>query len=196
MSGRVLISVFENEDDVVKATVAARKEGLDIVDVYTPYAVHGLDRAMGLPHSRLPWVTFLLGLAGGLAIAIFQFWASAVDWPINVGGKPWNSLPAFVPAIFEVTVLCGGVGIVIAFILWAGLRPGLQSPMSDLRVTDDRFALVLGQTKAGFNRKATEALLARFHPVTILERDMTISTTAATGPTGSPGSTRPAGNIA
>ena len=186
MSGRVLISVFENEDDVLKATAAARKEGLDIVDVYTPYAVHGLDRAMGLPHSRLPWVTFLLGLFGGLTITIFQFWASAVDWPINVGGKPWNSLPAFVPAIFEVTVLCGGVGIVLAFFVWAGLRPGLQSPMSDLRVTDDRFALVLSQTKAGFNRKAAEALLARFHPVGIHERDMTVVPTRAAGP-GRPG---------
>jgi Protein of unknown function (DUF3341) len=180
MSGRVLIGVFENEGDVFRATAAARKEGLDIVDVYTPYAVHGLDRAMGLPHSRLPWVTFLLGLFGALTITIFQFWASAVDWPINIGGKPWNSWPAFVPAIFEMTVLFGGVGIVLAFFVWAGLRPGRQSPMSDLRVTDDRFALVLSQTKAGFNRKAAEALLARFHPVGIHERDMVAVPTRAT----------------
>ena len=175
MSQRVVIGVFQSEDDVVKATTAARKEGLDIVDVYTPYAIHGLDRAMGLPHSRLPWVTFLLGLFGALSITIFMFWASAMDWPINVGGKPWNSWPAFVPIIFEVTVLLGGVGTVVAFILWAGLRPGLQSPMSDLGVTDDRFALVLGQ-KAGSSRQAIETLLGRFHPISILERELTIST--------------------
>lgn len=183
MTGRVLISVFQSEDDVLKATAAARQEGLDILDVYTPYAVHGLDRAMGLPHSRLPWVTFLLGLFGGLTITIFQFWASAVDWPINVGGKPWNSLVAFIPAIFEITVLCGGVGTVLAFFWWAGLRPGLQSPMSDLRVTDDQFALVLGQAKAGPSRQSAEALLARFHPVSIIERDMTIVATGTAGPT-------------
>ena len=94
MSQKVLISVFRNEDDVLKATAAARKQGLDIVDVYTPYAVHGLDRAMGLPPSRLPWVTFILGLTGALTMTIFQYWASAVDWPINVGGKPWHSWPA------------------------------------------------------------------------------------------------------
>jgi hypothetical protein len=168
--GRLLVSVFEREDDVVQATTAARKEGLEIVDVYTPYAIHGLDRAMGLPPSRLPWVCFLLGLLGAVTMTIFQFWASAVSWPINVGGKPWNSLPAFVPAIFEITVLCGGVGTVLFFFWWAGMRPGLQSAMSDTRVTDDRFALVLRQTGAAFNRSAVEALLKRFHAVRIEER--------------------------
>ena len=168
--GRLLVSVFEREDDVVQATTAARKEGLEIVDVYTPYAVHGLDRAMGLPPSRLPWVCFLLGLLGAVTMTIFQFWASAVSWPINVGGKPWNSLPAFVPAIFEITVLCGGVGTVLFFFWWAGMRPGLQSAMSDTRVTDDRFALVLLASGASFDRDRAEKLLAQFHPVKVEER--------------------------
>jgi hypothetical protein len=170
MTGRVLVSVFEREDDVVKATNAARKEGLEIVDVYAPYAIHGLDRAMGLPPSRIPWVCFLLGLFGAVTITIFQFWASAVSWPINVGGKPWNSLPAFVPVIFEVTVLCAGVGTVAFFIWYSGLRPGLPSSMSDFRVTDDHFALVLRQTGVAFNRANVEALLKRFHAVQIEER--------------------------
>jgi hypothetical protein len=172
-SGRVLIGIFEDEDHLIKATNAAREAGLDIVDVFAPYAVHGIDRAMGLPPSRLPWVTFLLGLFGAVTMTVFQFWASAVSWPINIGGKPWNSLPAFVPVIFEVTVLCGGVGTVLFFIYWSGLRPGLQSPLTDLRVTDDRFALVLGQSKAGFNRQAADTLLSRFQPVSIQERDLT-----------------------
>jgi hypothetical protein len=178
MSERVLVSVFKSEDDILEATRAARKEGLDIVDVFTPYAVHGMDRAMGLPPSRIPWVCFLLGLFGGLTIAIFQYWASAVDWPINVGGKPWHSWAAFTPVIFEVTVLCGGVGTVLFFIVWAGLRPGGQSPMSDLRVTDDRFALVLRPTSPGFNRAAVESLLSRFHPVSIEDRDIALVTRA------------------
>jgi hypothetical protein len=172
MSRRVLIGIFQNEHDILQATRAARKDGLDIVDVFTPYAVHGMDRAMGLPPSRLPWVCFLMGLFGAVTMTVFQYWASAVDWPINVGGKPWNSWPAFVPVIFEVTVLLGGVSTVLAFILWAGLKPGAQSPVSDLRVTDDRFALVLGQTGAGFNRAAADALFAKFHAVAVEERDL------------------------
>jgi ActD protein len=173
LRGRVLITIFEDEDHLIKATNAAREAGLDIVDVFAPYAVHGIDRAMGLPPSRLPWVTFWLGLFGAVTMTVFQFWASAVSWPINIGGKPWNSLPAFVPAIFEVTVLCAGVGTVLFFFWWAGLRPGLNSPLSDLRVTNDRFALVVSQSKAGFNRKTAEALLSPFQPVSIQERDLT-----------------------
>ena len=130
---------------------------------------------MGLPHSRLPWVTFLLGAFGALSITVFMFWASAVDWPINVGGKPWNSWPAFVPIIFEVTVLLGGVGTVLAFFWWAGMKPGAQSPVSDLGVTDDRFALVIAQPK-GISRPAVENLLNQFRPISILERDLTIAT--------------------
>jgi hypothetical protein len=171
MSGRLLISIFAREDDVVQATSAVRQEGLEIVDVYAPYAIHGLDLAMGLAPSRIPWVCFLFCLCGAVAITVFQFWASAVSWPINVGGKPWNSLPAFAPVIFEVTVLCGGVGTVAFFFWWTGLRPGGQSPMRDLGVTDDRFALVVRQTGAAFNRSDVEALLKRFHAVHIEERE-------------------------
>jgi hypothetical protein len=172
MSQRVLVSVFEREEDVLHATAAARKEGLEIVDVFSPYAVHGLDRAMGLRPSRLPWVCFVMGLLGAATILLFQYWASAVSWPLNVGGKPWNSLPAFVPATFEVMVLAGGVGTVVAFIWSAGLKPGRESRLADLRVTDDRFALVLSETGAAFDRGAVEALLSRFHPVTVEERDL------------------------
>jgi hypothetical protein len=172
MSRQVVVSVFRNEADVLGATTEARKQGLDIVDVYTPYAVHGLDRAMGLPPSRIPWVTFLLGLFGAVTMTLFQYWASAVDWPINVGGKPWHSWPAFAPVIFEVTVLCGGVGTVAFFLYWAGLQPGNQSPVGDLRVTDDRFALVLGQSGGNASRPAVESLLRKFHPIAIEERSI------------------------
>jgi hypothetical protein len=88
-----------------------------------------------------------------------------------VGGKPWNSLPAFVPVTFEIMVLCAGVGTVAAFIWLSGLRPGRRSAVSDLRVTDDRFALAIAQT-AGFDRASVEELLSRFHPVTIETRNI------------------------
>ena len=132
--------------------------GLDVVDVFAPYAVHGLDRALGLRPSRLPWVCFVLGLFGAVAMLLFQYWASAVSWPINVGGKPWNSWPAFVPVTFEMMVLCAGVGTVAAFVWVAGLRPGRRSALSDLRVTDDRFALVLRESGSTFDRAGIEAV--------------------------------------
>jgi molybdopterin-containing oxidoreductase family membrane subunit len=165
----LLIAVFEREDDLLQATVAARKEGLHIVDAFAPHAVHGLDRAMGLRPSRLPWVCFVLGLLGAGSILLFQYWTTAISWPLNVGGKPWNSLPAFIPVTFEVMVLCAGVGTVVTFIWKSGLRPGRRSVLSDLRVTDDRFALAIGMTAAS-NRASIEKLLAPFHTVTFEER--------------------------
>src|SRR5438093_1216922 len=148
MRRQLLVSVFQREEDVLGATAAARKHGLNIVDVFSPYTVHGLDRALDLPPSRLSWVCFLLGLSGAAAILLFQYWASFTSWPINVGGKPWNSLPAFIPATFEVMVLCGGVGTFAAFVWVTGLRPGRRSAFSDLGVTNDRFALVLAEGPA------------------------------------------------
>ncbi|MQA31031.1 MAG: DUF3341 domain-containing protein [Luteitalea sp.] len=181
MTGPVLVSVFDQEQDILQATAAARQAGIEIVDVFTPYAVHGMDRAMGLGSSRLPWVCFLLGLFGAVAAAWFQYWASAVDWPINVGGKPWQSWPAFIPVIFELTVLFGGVGTVLVFIAWAGLRPGRSSPMAGFRVTDDRFALVVRPLAAGPDRSSVETLLGRFHPLSIEERDLALDVKGARG---------------
>jgi hypothetical protein len=166
MTRRLLVGVFEREEDVREAASAARNEGLDIVDVFAPYALHGLDRAMGLRPSRLPWVCFLLGLFGAVMMLFFQYWATAVSWPLDVGGKPWNSLPAFVPVTFEMMVLCAGVGTVGAFIWATGLRPGRRSALANLRVTDDRFALVLRESGSTFDRAAVEALFSRFHAVT------------------------------
>ena len=166
-----LLAVFEREKDLLHATSAVRKEGWPVIDAFAPHAVHGLDRAMGLRASRLPWVCFILGLLGTGAILLFQYWTTAVSWPINVGGKPWNSLPAFIPVTFEVMVLSAGVGTVAAFIWWSGLRPGRRSALSDLRVTDDRFALAI-EVPAGSDRAAVEKILSAFHPVTIERRDV------------------------
>jgi hypothetical protein len=164
VTGRLFVTLFEREEDLLQAAEAARQRGLDIADVFAPYAIHGLDRIVGHRPTRLPLVCFLCGLTGAVGMGLFQFWTTTVSWPINVGGKPWNSWPAFVPVTFESMVLCAGVGVVLAFVVATGLRPGRQSPSSGLRVTDDRFALAFRDTPA-FDRAAVEALLARFRPV-------------------------------
>jgi hypothetical protein len=116
MGRHFFVARFATEEDVLGAVRSAREHGFRIADVYTtPYAVHGLDQALGLRASRLPISCFAFGLLGaGLKLA-FQFWAMAVDWPQNVGGKPWNSLPAYVPIAFEVMVLMAGLAVVLAF---------------------------------------------------------------------------------
>jgi hypothetical protein len=172
MMSPVVVSVFEGEEDLLQAVVAARRAGLDVAEVFSPYVVHGLDRAMDLRPSRLPWVCFVCGLLGAAGIVLFQFWASAVSWPINVGGKPWNSLPAFIPATFEMMVLCGGVGTVAAFLWVAGLTPRRRSVVAELGVTNDRFALVTTRTSGVSDRATIQNVLAPFHPISIEERNL------------------------
>ena len=156
---RFLLGTFEREEDILAATKAVRASGMTIADVYTPYAVHGLDHAMGLRPSRLPWICFALGLLGAGVKVWFEFWTTAVSWPINVGGKPWNSLPAFIPVTFEVMVLFAGVGTVVAFLFGRRLLPGRAAKLSIEGVTNDRFALVIEEMDAGFDLARAEELL-------------------------------------
>lgn len=170
MSTRRLLGFFEDEDDILGATRAVRQSGFRIADVYSPYAVHGLDKAMGLEPSKLPWVCFLLGLFGAGSKVWFEYWTTAQAWPINVGGKPWNSLPAFVPVTFEVMVLFAAMSTVFAFFFVARLRPGKKARLPDPAVTDDHFVLVIEETDAAFDPAKVRQLLERFHVVRVEER--------------------------
>ncbi len=167
---RYLLGVFNREEDILEVTRAVRDSGMKIADVYAPYAVHGLDTAMGLRPSRLPWICFALGLAGAGLKVWFEFWTTAQSWPIDVGGKPWNSLPAFVPVTFEVMVLFAGVGTVIAFLIGRRLLPGRRAKLPIEGVTDDRFALIIEQTDAAFDLDRANALFEEHHVVHVEER--------------------------
>jgi hypothetical protein len=164
------MATFTDERDILRATRAARERRLKIVDVFAPYAVHGLDEAMGLQPSRLPWVCLALGVFGAAFKIWFEFWTTATDWPLNVGGKPWNSLPAFVPITFEVMVLFAGLSTVFAFLLVSGLRPWKKVRPVSPRVTDDAFVLVLEQTDSTFDPEAIGRMLASFNAAAVEER--------------------------
>ncbi len=169
-SRRYLVGVFMTEEDILGATRTAREMGHKIVDVYAPYAVHGLEKAMGLRHTKLPLVTLVLGVLGAALKIWFEYWTTETSWPLNVGGKPWNSLPAFIPVTFEVMVLFAGVGTAMAFLFGQRLLPGRKAKMPVEGVTDDRFALILEETDAAFDKAATENMFADFNAVEVIER--------------------------
>src|SRR5499427_2023682 len=171
MNRRVLIGIFDSEDAILQVTDSARRRGWKIADVFAPYAVHGLDKARGLRRSKLPWVCFALGLFGASFKVWFEYWTTASDWPVNVGGKPWNSLPAFVPITFEVMVLFAGISTVLAFFGMSRLRPGRRAALLDPRVTNDRFALVLEENDAAFNVDEMERFLREHHAIHVEERE-------------------------
>ncbi len=170
MSRRLLVGVFEREEDTLTAIRASRSRGFKVVDVYGPHAVHGVEDAMGLSPSRIPWVVFLLGLIGAALKVWFEFWTTSIDWPINVGGKPFNSLPAFVPVTFEVMVLFAGVGAVIALFVSSRLWPGKRPKIPVAGITDDRFAVVLEQSDSTFDVENVRHMFADMNAVGIEER--------------------------
>ena len=171
MSQRIFLSVYEREEDIMGVTKAVRDRGLKIIDIYAPYAVHGLDRVAGFRPTRLPIVCFLLAVFGAAFKVWFEFWTTAQSWPINVGGKPWNSLPAFVPVTFEVMVLFAGVGTVLIFLATNRLFPGKKATLPIRGVTDDKFALLIEETDATFDPVAVQKLCERFNAVHVEERE-------------------------
>jgi hypothetical protein len=164
-----LVGVFRNERKVVEAIEASREHGLTIVDVLGPHGSHEIERAMALPPSRIPWVVFAIGLLGAGLKVWFEFWTTAQDWPLNVGGKPFNSLPAFVPVTFEVMVLFAAVSAVIAFFAVSRLFPGKRPSLPVDGLTDDRFALILEQTDSRFDVVKVTAMLYGIGAVAVRE---------------------------
>jgi hypothetical protein len=154
-----VVATFSDADSLMRAVKATTRENFKVYDVYAPYPIHGLDEAMGIRRSRLPWVTFLVGLSALTGALILQFYTSVLDWPLNVGGKPNNSTLAFLPITFELTVLLGGLSTVAALFIKARLYPGKKEKLIAEGVTNNKFALVLRKRDASFDAKRARQLL-------------------------------------
>ena len=137
-----VIGFFDHPEALIKATEQVKNAKYKDFDAFTPFPVHGLDAAQGLSRSPLPFVTFAAGLTGGTLAFALQYWTSAVDWPLIVGGKPYNSWPAFVPIMFELTVLFAGLATVGGMFFLNAL-PNHRKKSFDPGLTRDRFALVI-----------------------------------------------------
>ena len=135
------VAYFKTPGELLAAAKSASGKYKD-VETYTPFPIHGIDDALGLKPSIVPWATFLGGLTGFLTAVFLQVWTSAVDWPLNVGGKPFVSGPAFIPICLELTVLLGGLSTAGFMFLLNGL-PSMKPNPFDPRISDDRFALYI-----------------------------------------------------
>ena len=156
-----VLGFFDDPTALVDATAKVREANYESFDVFTPYPVHGLDHAQGLKRSPLPYVTFIAGATGFMLAMGLQYWTSAVDWPLNVGGKPFFSWPAFVPILFELTVLLAGLSTVGAMFALNGL-PNIFKKSFDPALTRDRFAIVV---EAPAEKKQDEDAPVSAHPV-------------------------------
>lgn len=135
-----VVGLFADPQELIAGATAARKARYENLDAFTPFPVHGIDQALGLKKSWLSIATLLFAFAGCLGGLGLQLWTSAVDWPINVGGKPMASVPAFIPITFECTILFGGIATFVAALSFCGLLRGKKA-IVDPRVSADAFAL-------------------------------------------------------
>lgn len=141
-----VIGFFDNPTDLLAATAKTRDAKWQSFDVFSPFPVHGMDEAQGLKRSWIPYVTMIMGIVGCVLGFSLEYWTSAVDWPINIGGKPFNSWPAFVPVMFELTVLLAALSSVATMFIVNGL-PNITKKIYDPSLTRDRFAIVIDAPK-------------------------------------------------
>ena len=160
MSAKGLLGVFDDEHKLTEACREMHKRQMTQYDAFTPFPVHGLDEAMGIKRSIIPYVTFAAGLTGFITGTALQWWTSAVDWPINIGGKPFSSWPAFVPVCFELTVLFGGLATAAALFVLCRI-PRLNPVVHDALFTDNKFGIFIPDSERGYNAEELSTALKR-----------------------------------
>ncbi len=153
MSRLRLIGVFSDQYKMVEAAHALKARGVEIIDIFTPFPVHGLDSILGIKRSRLPILCFFVAITAAVLATYFQVWSMDIDWPLNVGGKPFSSYPAFVPVTFEFMVLCSGLATVFAFFALSRLFPGKKAVILSPRVTDDQFVILANAARSQVDPK-------------------------------------------
>ena len=165
-----LMAEFETVDAVVEAAGKVRRAGFQRWDVHSPFPIHGIDPVMGIRPTILPWIVLgggLTGLVGGL---VLQWYCNAYDYPVLISGKPFWSLPANIPIIFECTVLLSAITAVFGMFGLNNL-PMLYNPLFKSerfrRVTDDRFFIVIDASDKRFDEAETTQLLTEAGAVAI-----------------------------
>ncbi len=140
---KFVVGAFTDEAVLFPAVKKVRQAGYKIHDVYTPMAIHGLDKAMGLRETSLHTAGFIYGITGTTTALSGIGWIFTSDWPLNFGGKPHFSLPAWIPITFELTVLFAAVGMVLTFCYLCQMAPFVKKHHFSLRATDDHFVMVI-----------------------------------------------------
>ena len=157
-----LTGIFQDPDRVLAAATELRRAGYSRYDFHTPYPLHGLDDAMGIKRTVLPWISLGAGVVG-LAVALhLQWWTGAVDYPLVIGGKPFFAFEPSIPIAFELTVLFCAIATVVGMFALNGL-PRWYSRWQDdphfLRAMDDAFVVTVDAEDAQYDAGETRSLL-------------------------------------
>ncbi len=150
---KMLLGVYDNPDATLEVTRSLKEKGYDVHDVYTPFAVHNLDRVLGVKRTRLSTAAFVFSMIGITCALTLMSYASYFDWPMNIGGKPFLHIPTYIPITFELGILFTAFGMVSCFFFVNKMFWGRNTDIMDIRVTDDRFVIAVniheGKTNVG-----------------------------------------------
>jgi hypothetical protein len=168
-----LLAEFETGEDLMSAAERVNDEGYTYVEAYTPFGIKGLDKLVRLPRRHwLRWIVFAGGVVGGLTGFGLQFYSSTINYRLNIGGRPPDSWPAFIPITFELTVLGAAIFGMIGLLWLCGLpmlfHPVFSAPAFK-RATSDRFFLLLNADDPKFQQDEAAAMLSKFDPASVTE---------------------------
>ena len=146
---------FGTPEELIHAVEKIREAGYRRVNAYSPFPVEGLSEALGLKRNMVPLICLIGGLTGGLGGFFFQYWAAVITYPLNVGGRPLNSWPAFIPVTFELTILGAALSAVLGMLALNKLpqpnHPVFNAPRFGL-ASKDRFFLCIARDDPKFDR--------------------------------------------
>lgn len=167
-----LMAEFDTPEALLAAARRARQEGYRRMDAYTPFPIEELAEAIGFHHTRLPLVVLIGGIVGCIGGYLLQYYASVIDYPLNVGGRPFHSWPAFIPVTFEMTILVAAFSAVLGMLALNGLpkpyHPVFNAPRFAL-ATRDRFFLCIEAAEPQFDREGTKRFLESLEPREVFE---------------------------
>jgi len=170
MSTKRIHVLFDDDDTLINAVNEIVKNKMYIHEIYTPFPVHGLDKAMKLKPTNISIATFIYGCFGFTVAVLMMYYIMIVDWPQDIGGKPSftliENIPSFVPIIFEMTVFFAAHLMVITFYLRSKIWPFKKAENPDPRTTDDRFLIDMD---SGSNVSKTKRLLKKMGAIEIKE---------------------------
>src|SRR5881296_1019190 len=162
-----LMAEFDDPNTLVAATHRAYHEGYRQMDAYSPFPIEELHEALGVHHTRLPLIVLIGGLCGCLGGYLLQYWSSALAYPLNIGGKPLHSWPAFIPVTFECTILAAALSAVLGMLALNGLpmpyHPVFNVPRFAL-ASRNRFFLCIEAADPKFDLEGTRAFLTTLGP--------------------------------
>ncbi len=167
-----LMAEFDNAEAVVEAAQKTYAAGYRKIDAYSPFPIEGLWEAIGFHNNGVATVCLLGGLLGGTSAYLLQWWINTISYPVNIGGRPYHSWPAFIIVTFEMTILFGGLSAVFGMLALNGL-PQPYHPVFNVErfsaVTRDKFFIVIFSSDAKYDPAETRQFLQSLHPTTVME---------------------------